>query len=377
MAVVPVDPIWVDTTQELNLLCQRWQQQAAIALDTEFMRTSTYYPIAALFQVGDGQGCYLIDPLAIDDFSAFKALLINPAVTKVLHSSSEDLEVFQHFLQLVPKPLVDTQLAAAVAGLGFSLGYARLVESLLTIPVAKSETRSDWLARPLSQSQLQYAALDVAYLMVVYGLLLQRLKALDRVSWVEEDCARIVSQAEADTPSDQLYLKVKSAWKLNHQQLAVLQDLVAWREEEARQRNVPRNRLVKERALFDMARLLPTEIRQLNGLEGMTPRSIKMDGDVLLTIIAKSRQRPLEQCPQLLPAPLSTEQVNKLKQLREAVRGLADEIQIAPEVLIKKKEFEGLIRESKADSSYNPNSLLTGWRQQVLSQTLIDVVQSW
>lgn len=377
MALVPVEPVWVDSSAELNHLCQRWQQQAAIALDTEFMRTSTFYPNAALFQVGDGQGCYLIDPLAIDDFSAFKALLINPSVTKVLHSSSEDLEVFQRFLQVIPQPLVDTQLAAAMVGLGFSMGYARLVETLLNIPIAKSETRSDWLARPLSQPQLQYAALDVAYLLVIYGLLLKRLKAMDRLAWVEEDCAAIVQQAEQVTDPQQLYLKVKSAWKLSRPQLAVLQDLVAWREMEAQHRNVPRNRLVKEQVLWDMAHLLPTEIRQLNGLEGMTPRSIKMDGEDLLTLIAQSRQRAIDDCPALLPAPLSRAQGDKLKQLRHQVRNLADQLGVAPEILMKKKDFEAIVRGCEQGENFSLDTVLSGWRKQILAATLTEVIESW
>ena len=376
MAVIPIEPVWVDSSEELTRLCALWQQQAAIAIDTEFMRTSTYYPNAALFQVGDGKGCYLLDPLAIEDFSAFKELMINPKVTKVFHSCSEDMEVFQTFLQVIPTPLMDTQIAAAMSGLGFSLGYARLVEMLLNVEVPKSETRSDWLMRPLSSSQLQYAALDVAYLLVVYGLLLKRLKEHNRITWAEEDCARIVEQAQRGADPEQLYLKIKSAWKLNRQQLAVLQDLISWREREAQIRNVPRNRLIKERAIWDMARLLPTELRQLHGLEGMTPRIIKMDGEDLLTIIAHSSQRKADDCPPQLPPPLSPTEGDKLKQLRHCVREFAEHIEVAPEILMRKKEFEDLIRCGQ-QGHYDVNAVLSGWRQQLVGSELKAVLESW
>lgn len=167
--LIPTEPIWIEQDTELAELCQRWRQQAAIAVDTEFMRTSTFYPIAGLIQIGDGKGCYLIDPLAIQDFTPLRDLLLDESVTKVLHSCSEDLVVFQRLLGIVPAPLFDTQIAAAFAGYGFSLGYAGLVKAVLNTEIPKEETRSDWLQRPLSVAQLKYAALDVAHMLIVYG----------------------------------------------------------------------------------------------------------------------------------------------------------------------------------------------------------------
>ncbi len=376
MSVIPSEPIWVDDTAELNTLCERWSHQAAIALDTEFMRTSTFFPQTALFQVGDGQGCYLIDPLAIDDFSAFRDLMLNPGVIKVLHSCSEDLEVFQSFLQITPAPIFDTQIAAAIAGHGFSLGYAKLIETLLGVAIPKSETRSDWLQRPLSQSQLQYAAVDVAYLLVAYGLLLKTLKQQGRLDWVVADCAELVEQARQEVDYSSLYTKVRSAWKLNRSQLATLQALTAWREEEARSRNIPRNRLVKERALWDMARMQPTELRQLNGLEGMTPRMIKADGDTLLDIIEVSSYCPEAQQPPRLPRPLPPEQGDLLKALKAFARDTADQLGIAPEILVRKKDFEELVRSGMDNRNYSLSGRLSGWRREVVGQGLLDVARA-
>ncbi len=376
MAAIPVEPIRVEQTAELNSLCERWQQQAAIAIDTEFMRSTTFYPEAALFQVGDGQGCYLLDPLAIDDFSAFRALMLNPQVTKVMHSCSEDLEVFQTFLQVVPKPLFDTQLAAAMVGQGFSLGYAPLVERLLGVAIPKSETRSDWLQRPLSQPQLHYAALDVAYLLVVYALILKQLKAAQRLHWVQEDCAAIVEQAEQGTDPEQLYLKVKLAWKLNRQQLAVLKTLVAWRELQARARNVPRNRLVKERALWDMAARLPTRESQLKAIEGIPPRVIRAQAEELLEMIAQASELPEEQCPALLPPPLTPAEGQVFKQLRGRVREIAESLQVAPEILVRKKDLEELVRSATNGANYQLNGSLIGWRQQVVGDELLAMLNA-
>lgn len=377
MSLISTEPVWVTDTAELERLCARWSQQGAVAVDTEFMRTSTFFPIAALFQVGDGQGCYLLDPLAIDDFSAFAALMTNPRVTKVFHSCSEDLEVFQAFLGLTPTPVFDTQLAAAVAGKGFSLGYARLVEVMLNIAVPKSETRSDWLQRPLSLPQLQYAALDVAYLLVVYGMLLKDLRSSGRLAWVEADCAEMIAQAEQGVDAEQQYQKIKLAWKLNRQQLATLQALTAWREIEARARDIPRNRLLKEGALWDMARYQPTELKQIAGLEGMTARTLKADGEQLLAIIAGQKDKPESECPPKLPKPLPPEQGELLKALKQFTRDTAERLNIAAEVLVRKKDYEDLIRSGMAKGDYHLNERLSGWRREVVGQGLLELARQW
>lgn len=377
MSVISTEPVWVTETAELERLCERWSQQAAIAVDTEFMRTSTFFPIAALFQVGDGQGCYLLDPLAIDDFSAFATLMTNPRVIKVFHSCSEDLEVFQAFLGLTPTPVFDTQIAAAIAGKGFSLGYARLVEVMLNLAVPKSETRSDWLQRPLSLPQLQYAALDVAYLLVAYGLLLKELRASGRLSWVEADCAEMIAQAEQGTDFEQQYLKIKLAWRLNRQQLATLQALTAWREAEARARDIPRNRLIKEGALWDMARYQPTELKQISGLEGMTARTLKADGEQLLAIIADQQHKPERECPPRMPKPLPPEQGDLLKALKQHTRDTADRLNIAAEILVRKKDYEDLIRSGMDNGDYGLNERLSGWRREVIGQGLLELAQQW
>src|SRR5690606_34482836 len=150
----------------------------------------------------------------ISDFEPLRQLLLDPSVTKVLHACSEDLEVFQRLLGLVPAPLFDTQIAAAFAGYGFSLGYAGLVKAALATEIPKAETRSDWLARPLSAAQLKYAALDVAHMLVVYGKLLQSLKANERLEWVKADCAELVANARRADDFSRAYHKVGLAWKL-------------------------------------------------------------------------------------------------------------------------------------------------------------------
>ena len=171
---VAIDIHWICDNDSLGQHCAEWQQLPFVALDTEFMRVDTFYPIAGLIQIGDGVRAYLIDPLTIDNWQPLAALLENPAVIKVVHACSEDLEVLLRLTGSLPVPLFDTQLAAAYLNLGFSMGYSRLVQAVLDIELPKGETRSDWLQRPLSETQISYAAEDAVHLAEGAQLLDQR-----------------------------------------------------------------------------------------------------------------------------------------------------------------------------------------------------------
>ena len=170
-------PIWINDTATLVHYCQQWLQLPLIALDTEFMRTETFYPIPGLIQIADDQGCYLIDPLQVEDMSPLAEVLRAPDVLKVLHAGNEDMELFRHSYGVLPQPLYDTQVGAAFAGWGFSMGLQRLVAYALEVELGKGETTSDWLQRPLTAEQEHYAALDVAYLPVLALMQHEQLEA--------------------------------------------------------------------------------------------------------------------------------------------------------------------------------------------------------
>lgn len=373
--LIPSEPIWIAQDAELAELCRQWQQQAAIAVDTEFMRSSTFYPIAGLIQIGDGKGCYLIDPLAIKDMSPLRELLLDATVTKVLHSCSEDLEVFQRLLGIVPAPLFDTQIAAAFAGYGFSIGYAGLVKAVLNIDVPKDETRSDWVQRPLSVAQLKYAALDVAHMLIVYGKLLQQLKTSERLQWVKDDCAELVRNARTADDYTTAYQKIGFAWKLRAQELAILQALSIWRETEARARDIPRNRLIKEPALWEMARKQPKDIAQLQRIDDIPHRTLQQDGETLLQIIQQSLATEAAQWPARLDPPLAQSEGPLLKHLKNHVREQAEHLGLPPEVLVRKKEYEAIVRSGMKGGSYTLPERLLGWRYNVIGQTLLRAAQ--
>lgn len=363
--LVDTTPVWVDNTEQLAELCARWRTQSAVALDTEFMRSRTFYPLPALVQIGDGKHCYLIDNLAIDNLEPLKELLLDTRVVKIMHSCSEDLETLDRLLGAVPEPIFDTQVAAAITGMGAGLGYAATVQQLLQIDLPKSETRSDWLQRPLSDSQKNYAALDVAWLPLVYGILLKKLREQERVEWLREDCDAIIQAARQVEAPELYYLKVKGAWRLRQKQIAVLQDLCAWREREARVQDMPRNHLLKENVCLGLAQSMPRHLATLGqpGLEGKTLRKY---GETLLQIIAGASER--KDLPPRLPMPLTREQGEELKLLRQKVTALAESAGLPPEILVRKKELENLVQ------AENPalEGRLLGWRRTIVGEPLLE-----
>lgn len=374
--LIPTEPIWVDHDDQLAELCARWRTQASIAVDTEFMRSDTFYPIAGLLQIGDGQGCYLIDPLAIKTSEPLRELLLDENVTKVLHSCSEDLEVFQRWLGLVPTPLFDTQIAAAFAGLGFGLGYANLVRNVLGIEIPKDETRSDWLQRPLSQAQLKYAALDVAHMLIVYGKLLQLLKASQRLEWVRSDCADLIINARQPDDFSEAYQKIGFAWKLRPQELAILRALCVWREIEARARDIPRNRLLKEPSLWEIARKKPQDMEQLHRIADIPQRTLKNDGETILAFVKAQAESDPSSWPVRLDAPLAQSEGPLIKALKQFVRDKAEADNIPAEVLIRKKDYEAIVRSGMKTGIYQLPKRLQGWRYGLIGEGLLEVAQT-
>lgn len=368
-----IDIRWILDDATLAERCREWRARPFVTLDTEFMRVDTFYPIAALVQVGDGETAWLIDPQRIGDWQPFAALLEDPAVVKVLHSCSEDLEVFRRLTGSLPQPLFDTQLAAGYLNIGFSMGYSRLVKELLGLDLPKDETRSDWLQRPLSDMQVRYAAEDVQHLWEVYRELDLRLSA-DKRAWLLEDGAELVAaQGEVHDPQE-AWREVKLAWRLNGQQLAVLRALCAWREEQARERDQPRNRILRERSLWPLARTQPRDPVALARIEDMHPRTVRQDGETLLRLIAEAAALPAEQWPAQLPEPLPLEVSPLLKKLRAVGQREAERLQIVPELMLRKKVLEALLKTGYPSGPYSLPDSLRGWRRVLMGQALLDTL---
>lgn len=367
-------PQWVCSDSALADICQRWEQEAYLAVDTEFMRSTTFYPEAGLVQVADSQGTALIDPLTITDWTPLAAIFEHPLVVKVFHACAEDIEVCRRLTGVMPSPLADTQLGGAMAGLGGIMGFQRLVKEVLNINLPKEETRSDWLQRPLRDEQVDYAVADVHYLYRLYPKLMSLLKKLGRQAWLSEDCERLLRTSERSDNAAHYYRRVKLAWKLRPQELLVLQQLVLWREQQARQRNVPRNKVVDDNSLWNIARFKAKNRDQL-AKAGLRPAVIREDGKALLAIVAEVLQTDKAAWPKQLDKPLSPQAGQWLRLMKEAVAEKAGILGIPPEILARKKALEALLRSGYPNGPFRLPESLRGWRKDEIGDYLIQLLQ--
>jgi ribonuclease D len=301
--------------------------------------------------------------------------LRNEAVVKVLHACSEDLEVFLRLTDSLPAPLFDTQLAAAYLNLGFSMGYSRLVQSVLNIELPKGETRSDWLQRPLSETQISYAAEDVLHLAEVYTALQAQLSP-EKNAWLLEDGAELVLNLQREVDPNEVYREAKLAWKLSRAQLAVLRELCAWREREARARNQPRNRVIREHSLWPIARNQPDNLVALARIDDMHPKTIRRDGETLLKLIKDAAAVPAAEWPEALPEPLPLEASALLKKLRALGQREGERLNIAAEIMLRKKTLEALLKSGYPSGPYQLPDSLRGWRRELMGQALLDCLAS-
>ncbi|WP_417226059.1 ribonuclease D [Amphritea sp.] len=369
-------PIWITDDETLARYCQQWQALPLIALDTEFIRVDTFYPVPGLIQIADDQACYLIDPLKIEDYAPMVQLFRDPSVLKIVHAGNEDLELFFYMLGEMPQPIFDTQVAAGFLGWGFSMGYQRLVEYALDVQLEKGETTSDWLQRPLTTSQEHYAALDVAYLPVLCQQQMAELAERGMSRWAEEETALLLDHVPDDDPDGVCYYqRFSQAWKLPPEKMAALRDLTAWRERIARQRDVPRNRVLRNHALLEIVNRWPKDARELARVPEVRMQQVKQDGEVILGYLKMAAQSAAEKPPAPIQRPLSYQWNKPLKVLKAMARSKAEALNIAPEILLRKRDLDALIRtEDQGQFSLPPS--LSGWRKEVIGDALLEKLQS-
>ena len=362
---------YIDTDEQLQEVVQACLAVSVIALDTEFTRTNTYYPIVGLIQIYTGAECFLIDPLSVSSIEPLKAVLEAPSLLKVLHACSEDMEVFQYALGIVPVPVYDTQIASAALGVGFSVGYQALVEHYLDISLSKDQTRSDWLVRPLTASQLDYAALDVIHLLEVYKVQLEELEGGPKLDWVEAESLGLGQGIPTVAAPEESYKKFKGLWQLSRTQLNLLKDLCTWREITAREEDIPRNRVVDQKSLISIVKEEITSKQDFQSQAGLNSRQVRKYGDVIQVIQSEAKLVPEEDCPEIVirtDAPINNK---KLKRLKRVVEERARSLSVAPELLTKRRHLEKLIRSEDEQGRYHLPVELGGWREAVIGEALL------
>ena len=357
----------IETDEALSELLERHSAEGFVAVDTEFRRRDTFYPQVALLQLCWNKESYLIDPTKISDLNSVTELLADSRVIKLIHSPSEDLEVFDRWLQMTPAPLFDTQRALAVLGRGFGLGYRAMVEMYTGDVISKEETTSDWLQRPLTDRQLSYAALDVTYLRQIGEQLYGACEENQRLSWVLEDTARVILSGRGPAA------KFRSAWKMKPREQVILYRLIEWREEEARRLDRPRSWVVPDKVMVTLAKRQPAHMAQLSTVDGLHDAIIRKRGRRILEVISNASNAQSE-LPVFWQAPLRSDQKEWASILGEAVAAAAVTLGIAPEILFAGKDIERLIHATLASQKV-PEDLL-GWRHTVITQHLIALLAS-
>jgi ribonuclease D len=345
---------------------------ALLALDTEFVRERTYWPQLALVQIAtadtdgaaDDRDILLLDPLAPGMPEAIARLLVDPRSLKLMHSAGEDLIALRHTCGALPRPLLDTQLAAALCGVGAGLGYQRLVQELLGVVVDKGETRSDWLRRPLSESQRHYAADDVRHLAAVWRILRERLDAAGRLPWLEEDCARMLANADDDTPERWPHLGMRSAQFLDRDGQIRLLRLLRWREAQARSSDRPRSWILDNELAQQLARTPPRDLAALQKVfDGQPKAPRKLAGAVLDAL-----HTPLPDEDALPEARVDDRDRQTYKRLQQVVATRSAELGLPDGVLASRRWIEAL-----QDGEDWPGAL-AGWRRTQLEPALAPVL---
>jgi ribonuclease D len=365
-------PVRLESDAALAAAAARWLAAPVLGLDTEFVRERTFFPRLGLIQVTDGAAVYLLDPLAVRDLAPLREVCAAAGTLKVLHSASEDVEVFHRAVGAVPSPMFDTQVAAGLAGIGASLSYQRLVAALLNIDLPKGETRTDWLARPLSTAQISYAAEDVACLLPLYAILRRELEQSGRLDWALEDSAALLDTSRFDADPGRAYRRLRGGGRLNRRQLGVLRELAAWRDGEARRRDLPRGFVLRDETLLQLAIRQPTTAEDLRLAAGAAAPLAVRQAATLLGLIAAALARDAADLPPEAWRPPGSQAVRDLdRRLRDVVRERAAALGLPPELLAPRRTLDALLRSALTDAEPRLPSDLGGWRREVIGVALL------
>ena len=384
-------PELIQSASEMDVLLARLEGCSLIAVDTEFIRETTYYPQLALVQVATDSIVACIDPLAFDARDALKKIFLEPGITRIFHSCSQDMEVLFYYLGKTPISIYDTQIANALLDENHQIGYASLVERELGVQLDKSQTRTNWLQRPLTDKQLAYAGDDVIYLYRLHEILDQRLDLSGRKSWFDEETTHLNNQlGNFQIETDSLWKRVKGSNKLPRDKLAIVQYIAEWREQLAQREDKTRRRVLADDIVIRLAIEAVDDIHLLDAVLGPRYRFDETDKLVLLTAIENATRSSPESWPDNRFSLLDNEQKRLLKTLQQSINDKADELGISSAVLASRKDLEKIIlttvteHDSNKGSRSSPTkkqharSILTDvetWRYQLFGQRLTEIIK--
>jgi ribonuclease D len=363
----------IKTQNELETAVAALEKSSFVTVDTEFIRETTYWPELCLIQMAAPGVSALIDPLSAEiDLAPFFALMANEAVVKVFHAARQDIEIIFHLGGLIPHPVFDTQVAAMVCGFGDSVSYDQLVQRVTGAHLDKSSRFTDWRHRPLSDKQLEYALADVTHLIDVYQHLKARLERDDRAHWLNEEMEILTSRETYDPHPDDAWKRLKMRLR-KPIELAVVQAVAAWREREARERDVPRGRVLKDDAIYEVAQQQPRDATALARLRTV-PKGWERSATAtaLLEVVNAALATPKENLPRLprfTQAPEGTSAAAEL--LKVLLRQVAEQEGVAAKVLASGDDIDRIAAEGEAADV----PAMHGWRRKVFGDIAVRLVR--
>lgn len=354
---------FIDKAADAASLAREWSGVRQLAVDTEFLRESTYRARLCLMQVSDGERVACLDMLALDGPGPFADLLLDPSVRKVFHSARQDLEVLNEHLGHVPAPIWDTQIAAAMLGHPDQVGYTQLTGAELGVTLPKDHARTDWTRRPLSHEQLQYAAADVRWLLPLAERLENELAQLGRGEWATAENAALCAPELYAFDAAGAWRRLKGAGQLEGAPLTRAAALAEWREEEARRADRPRRWIIKDETIVALATRAPREPAELEQVEGLPRALLRRHGETLLRIVRDSDAAPPPERP--AAGRLEPAEERRARRLMDRLREIARHQRISAPLLATRRDIEALVQGQR------DLPLLHGWRRELAGDELL------
>ncbi len=363
----------IETTAALADACKELAKSEFVTIDTEFLRETTFWPQLCLVQMASPTLEVLVDPMAKGiDLTPLFELMADPNVVKVFHAARQDIEIIYHLGGLIPHPIFDTQVAAMVCGFGDSISYDQLVQKTKNVQIDKSSRFTDWSRRPLSEKQLDYALADVTHLRDVYMALKSQLEREGRSSWLKEEMDILEARETYDMHPDDAWLRLKSRLR-KPTELAILKFVAAWREREARSRNVPRSRVLKDDAIFEIAQQQPKDAEALSRLRTV-PKGWERStsGTAIIETVNAALALPKAEMPQAPRHSHSPEGSGAAVELLKVLLKLsADKHGVAAKVIANSEDLDKIASEGeKAEVQ-----ALSGWRRELFGEPALKLIR--
>lgn len=363
--------MYIASQADLEAFVERARSSSILAIDTEFLREKTYYPKLCLMQLATDDEVVVVDPFAVDDLKVLSELFEDENIVKLFHAGHQDIEIIIYDIGCVPHPLFDTQVAAALLGQTQQIGYGALVHSLCGVKLKKTDSFTDWSARPLSESQLSYAKDDVIYLPEMYRTMKAKLEEKGRLSWLDSEFREMEKPETYIVDEQDRFRRLKHGMQLSRRQMAAAREMAAWREIEARKRNVPRKWVLTDEQIVEACKREPRKIDDLFMVRGVRERLTTRDARQLIELVVAALDSSPDAWPELPSSARSEPNVDAEVDLMMAiVRLRARQHGIAIPTLASHSDLVAIAR-----GHYENVDILKGWRREIIGAELLELLE--